>query len=76
MPHGVLGWVKHITSRERSVKGLVSGNRHNNDTVNDGNTEVLVDKNEQDDDNKAVHIESTDGLEIEEPEECEIEQYN
>ena len=31
MPHEVLGRIKYITSKEKSTKGLIFGDRHNTD---------------------------------------------
>ena len=84
MPHDVLGRIKYITSREKSIKGLIFGDRHNDDIADNVIPGVLVveDENEiqhnynlQIDDDPAIDAESVDdNEEIDELDEYEVEQ--
>ena len=86
MPYDVLGRIKYITFKEKSINGLIFGDRHNNDIADSVITGVLVEEEENDDqhnynlqidDNPAIDAESVaDEEEIDELEEYEVDQPN
>ena len=82
MPHDVLGRLKYITSKEKSVKGLIFGDRNNDDIADDDITGVSEEKEENDDkhhynlridDDPAIDAESDNGEEIDELDEDEVD---
>ena len=87
MPHNVLGRLKYITRKEKSIKGLIFGDRYNNDIPDDVITGVLVPNAattdnddhvnapyELIDDESAIEADDTEGLEVEELDSYEVKQ--
>ena len=88
MPHDVLGQLKYITRKEKSVKGLIFGDRYDNIIPDDVITGVLVpeetlaDKDDNYvnapykliDDGPAIEADETDGNEIEELDNYKVKQ--
>ena len=88
MPHKVLGRLKYITKKGNSVKGLILGDRYNNDITDGVITGVLVPKANATvdddehinapykliDDDPAIDADSANGTEIEELENYEVDQ--
>ena len=87
MSHKVLGRLKYITNREKSVKGLMFGDQYNNNlpddvitgmvvpeaVINDGNGLVNAPCDLIVDDGPAINADATDG-DIEELEEYKVNQ--
>ena len=48
MPHDVLGRLKYINSKEKSIKGLIFSDRHNDDIADINLTGVLAKEEEND----------------------------